>query len=39
MANDLAFPWVHGYKRHPFRRDFWRYIDIDNLAEKTKTER
>jgi ABC-type transport system substrate-binding protein len=29
MANDLAFPWVHGYKRHPFRRDYWRYIEID----------
>ncbi len=31
MANDLAFPWVKGYKRHPFRRDYWRFIDIDLL--------
>ena len=22
-------PWVVGYRRHPFMRDFWRYIDID----------
>jgi ABC-type transport system substrate-binding protein len=29
MANDLVFPWVQGYKRHPFRRDYWRFIDIE----------
>lgn len=23
-------PWVIGYRRHPFMRDFWKYIDIDN---------
>jgi ABC-type transport system substrate-binding protein len=28
QVNDLVFPWVSGYKRHPFRRDYWRYIDI-----------
>jgi ABC-type transport system substrate-binding protein len=22
-------PWVIGYRRHPFMRDFWKYIDID----------
>ena len=22
-------PHVVGYKRHPFLRDFWRYIDVD----------
>jgi ABC-type transport system substrate-binding protein len=26
---DLTQPWVIGYRRHPFARDFWRYIDID----------
>ncbi|WP_395688144.1 ABC transporter substrate-binding protein [Caenimonas koreensis] len=26
---DLTQPWVVGYMRHPFARDFWRYIDID----------
>lgn len=23
-------PWVVGYRRHPFRRDFWKFLDIDN---------
>ncbi|MGH6608931.1 MAG: ABC transporter substrate-binding protein [Burkholderiaceae bacterium] len=23
-------PWVIGYRRHPFRRDFWKFVDIDN---------
>lgn len=32
MANDLAFSWVQGYRRHPFRRDFWRYIDVGPRA-------
>ncbi len=23
-------PWVIGYRRHPFRRDFWKFVDVDN---------
>ncbi|ROZ63134.1 ABC transporter substrate-binding protein [Ramlibacter sp. WS9] len=34
IATDLWQPWVVGYKRHPFRRDFWQYIDID--ADKAR---
>ena len=26
---DLTQPWVVGFMRHPFARDFWRYVDID----------
>ena len=26
---DLAHPWVVGYHRNLFVRDFWRYVDID----------
>jgi ABC-type transport system substrate-binding protein len=26
---DLTQPWVVGYMRHPFAREFWRYVDID----------
>ncbi|WP_280153331.1 ABC transporter substrate-binding protein [Piscinibacter sp. XHJ-5] len=26
---DLAQPWVVGYHRNVFIRDFWRYVDID----------
>ncbi|AKJ26759.1 bicyclomycin resistance protein [Caldimonas brevitalea] len=29
VATDLTQPWVVGYRRHPFIRDFWRYVDID----------
>ncbi|MCW7538499.1 ABC transporter substrate-binding protein [Aquabacterium sp. A7-Y] len=29
IATDLAHPWVIGYRRHPFMREFWRYIDVD----------
>lgn len=24
----LAQPWVHGYRPHPFARDFWQYVDV-----------
>ena len=27
---DLAQPWVVGYHRNVFLREFWRYVDIDN---------
>jgi len=29
MATDLLHPQVLGYRRHPFLRDFWRYVDVD----------
>jgi ABC-type transport system substrate-binding protein len=29
-------PWIVGYRRHPFRRDFWKFVDIDR---DTKGER
>jgi ABC-type transport system substrate-binding protein len=29
IATDMWHPWVSNYKRHPFRRDFWQFIDID----------
>jgi len=32
---DLAQPWVIGYHRNVFLREFWRYIDIDP-AEKAR---
>ena len=36
IGTDMWHPWVIGYERHPFARDFWRYIDIDpsKLAKK-----
>ena len=32
---DLAQPWVVGYHRNVFVRDWWRYVDIDT-AEKAR---
>jgi ABC-type transport system substrate-binding protein len=29
IATDMWQPWVSGYKRHPFRRDFWQFIDVE----------
>jgi ABC-type transport system substrate-binding protein len=29
IATDMWQPWVSGYKRNPFRRDFWQFIDVD----------
>jgi ABC-type transport system substrate-binding protein len=26
---DLVQPWTHGYWRHPFMRDIWRFVDVD----------
>jgi ABC-type transport system substrate-binding protein len=37
IFTDLAHPWVVGYHRNIFVRDFWRYVDIDTaeLARRT----
>jgi ABC-type transport system substrate-binding protein len=29
IGTDLMQPWLLGYKRHPFAREFWSYVDID----------
>jgi ABC-type transport system substrate-binding protein len=29
IGTDLMQPWLVGYRRHPFARDFWPYVDID----------
>ncbi|MDR7333261.1 ABC transporter substrate-binding protein [Roseateles asaccharophilus] len=34
---DMAHPWVKGYSRNIFVRDYWKYVDIDVAAlPKTK---
>ncbi len=30
---DMAQPWVKGYSRNIFVRDFWKYIDVDPAAQ------
>ena len=34
IATDLSHPWVLGYHRNIFVRDFWKYIDIDAAAQQ-----
>lgn len=29
---DMAQPWVRGYSRNIFVREFWKYVDIDTAA-------
>lgn len=28
-TNDVSHPWLIGYRRHPFARDFFQYVDVD----------
>ncbi|BDI03528.1 ABC transporter substrate-binding protein [Sphaerotilus microaerophilus] len=30
IATDLMHPWVIGYRRNPFQREFYKYVDIDH---------
>jgi ABC-type transport system substrate-binding protein len=32
IATDLMHAPLQGYKRHPFMRDWWRYVDIEEAA-------
>lgn len=32
IFTDLAHPWVQGYHRNVFVREFWRYVDVDVQA-------
>lgn len=32
IYTDMAQPWVKGYSRNLFVRDFWKYVDIDTTA-------
>ena len=38
IATDLMHPWVIGYKRNPFIREFWRFIDIDLDVQRKETQ-
>jgi hypothetical protein len=31
IATDLMHTPLQGYRRHPFMRDWWRYVDIEAL--------
>ena len=29
LQAELTQPWTHGYWRHPFMRDVYRFVEID----------
>jgi ABC-type transport system substrate-binding protein len=29
FVNDVMHPWLVGYRRHPYARDFFKHIDVD----------
>jgi ABC-type transport system substrate-binding protein len=34
IFNDLAQPWVVGYSRNIFVREFWKYVDVDAVKRQ-----
>ena len=36
LFTDLAQPWVIGYDRNVFLRDFWQYVDIDTTLQRAR---
>jgi ABC-type transport system substrate-binding protein len=34
IQQDLAQPWLIGYRRHPFTTRAWAYLDVDNDAQE-----
>ena len=34
IQQDLAQPWLLGYRRHPFTTRAWAYLDVDNGAHE-----
>ena len=34
IATDLMHPWVQGYRRNPFVREFYKYVDIDLAVQQ-----
>jgi ABC-type transport system substrate-binding protein len=37
IFTDLTQPWVMGYQRNIFVRDFWKYIDVDTAELQRRT--
>jgi ABC-type transport system substrate-binding protein len=38
IATDLMHPWVLGYRRNPFVREFYKYLDVDAEAQRKALE-
>jgi ABC-type transport system substrate-binding protein len=37
ILTDLAWPWVHGFRRPPYWVGWWQFIDIDAEAQAKAT--
>jgi ABC-type transport system substrate-binding protein len=33
VANGMAQPWLTGYRRHPYLRGWWKFVDVDAAAQ------
>ncbi len=33
IETSVSHPWLIGFRRHPFMRDFWKYVDVDGDAD------
>ena len=38
-TNDVSQPWLLGYKRHPFWRTPWKYVDVDEAMRSGVTQK
>ena len=36
--SDMTQPWVLGFNRNIFRREFWRYVDVDPAEKARRTK-
>jgi hypothetical protein len=36
LTTDMAHPWVIGYHRNPFLREFWKFVDVDPARQPAR---
>ena len=34
ITTGLVHPWVIGYRRHPVLREFWKYLDVEDMTAR-----
>jgi hypothetical protein len=38
ILTDLAWPWLHGFRRPPYWQAWWQFVDIDAEARARATQ-
>jgi hypothetical protein len=33
IASGMSQPWLAGYRRHPYLRGWWKFVDVDAAAQ------